>query len=133
MLASKGSDTKRWSQLNTVGKGMFYGDGLFLSSDNEKLQPHKSLHAGPQGAVRSVLAMHVRRYVYVCVCAFPLDLDAFIANVFLDICLLFLRLQLKMGNSLFTVYRNCPQISFAIQRYGVIASFNLPLHKYGQG
>lgn len=66
MLASKGSDTKRWSQLNAVGKGMFYGDGLFLSSDNEKLQPHKALPAGPQGAVRSVLAMHVRRYVCVC-------------------------------------------------------------------
>lgn len=67
MLASKGSDTKRWSQFNAVGKGMFYGDGLFLSSDNEKLQPHKTLPAGPQGAVRSVLAMHVRRCVCVCV------------------------------------------------------------------
>lgn len=53
MLTSKGSDTKCWSQFNAAGKRMFYGDGLFLSSDNEKLQPHKPLPAGPQGAVRS--------------------------------------------------------------------------------
>ncbi len=55
---------------------MFYGDGLFLSSDNEKLQPHKPLPAGPQGAVRSARAVHV--CAGVCVCALPLDLDAFI-------------------------------------------------------
>jgi len=42
-------------------------------------------------------------------------------------------LQLKMGNSLFTVYRSCFQISFVIQRYGVTASINLTFQKYGQG
>lgn len=47
---------------------MFYGDGLFLRSDNEKLQPHKTLPAGPQGAVRSVWDVHVCAGVCVCVC-----------------------------------------------------------------
>lgn len=35
---------------------MFYGSGLFLSSDNEKIQPHKKLPAGPRGSVWCVCA-----------------------------------------------------------------------------